>query len=454
MQKSFLLGVSVGESFAEYTLLSDSQPVAQKRAYLARESLKTSLMDFVSSHPECQPQKAFVSLRLPRRLLDFNMSGAVAHVTTDGFENWLNISSLGTRHLTNRELLFSLRERTLASGEIELPVSLEELDGIAEKIKLLGLKKVCLHFLHSAINPRNLEIASQFLQDKGLKVFAPSTAETPDEVRRWNKNALSATISGVFAERQQEIREALAETLSPDCVHFLDSTGKIFQQNDNQVVSSLFSASTALGLHLSGTEKADILYLGLESFLLISGTEWCKTWNSSWGPVNIPHLHTKELSIQPTSGITLNIFGRFDFSEHSEGWEPGPMFLGRGQKLSLIDLWAENSKFAKIQGLEERITPQGIQRFKNSFFALSKMGRANNNEVAHLIKEMHSLAMQRIAIEAILHRQRKKMIVTGPLAPVFANVFKKDPYTVVHTQDFSESQATALWGAKVLQESR
>lgn len=453
MQKSFLLGVSVGESFAEYTLLSESKPIAHKRAYLSRESLKQSLQQFISDHSESTPRQVFVSLRLPRKLLNFQLSGAVAHITTEGFEHWLNICSSGTQELTNKDLLFSLRERILADGTVELPLDLSELEGVAEKIKLKGVKKVCLHLLHSCTYPEHAKKAQALLEEKGLEVFLPEKSDSPDEVHRWNKNALNATISGIFADRKAELLEALSNTLSPDCIHFLTSEGKLLHHTAPQEVGSLFSASTAIGQSLSGTDKSDVLFLGLEHFLLISGSEWDKTWVSPWGPVEAPHLQTKELSIQPTSGITLNNFGRFDFAANQEGWEPGPMFLGRGQKLSLLDLWAENAKLATVQGLEDRISAQGIQRFKNSLYALSKISKSRDNEVSHLTKEMQSLALQRLAIEAIIHRQRKKMVVTGPLASVFSNVFKKDPYTVVVSQEFSESQAIALQGARALQET-
>lgn len=457
MQKSVQLGVSVGESFAEYTLLSNSEPIAQKRVYLAREGLKQSLSQFISVNLENKPHQAFVSLRLPKKLLDFELSGAVAHIATEGFEHWLNLSNKGARPLTDANLLFSIQERVRADGTIETPINLEQLESIAEKIKMMDSKKVCLHFLHSPINPENLKKAQAFLLEKGLEVFTPENSDSADEVKRWNKNALSATISGIYSESKAEIHEALQGTLTKDQIYFISSSGKLTSENKSedpsQEINNLFSAYTAIGTVFGGSEKSDILYLGLENFLLISGSEWVQTWSSPWGDVEVPHLKTVEIGIQPTSGITLNGFGRFDFSTTQEGWEPGPMFMGRGQKLSLLDLWAENSKLARVPGLEDRLSPQGIQRFKNAFYTLSKLSKAENNEVSQLSKGLQSLAMQRLAIEAVLHRQRKKMIVTGPLASVFANVFKKDPYSVINNQEFSESYATAIWGAQVLRET-
>lgn len=453
MQKSSLLGVSVGESFAEYTLLSDLKPVAQKRAYLARETIKQSLQQFLAENAEQAPAQAFISLRLPKKLLDFQLAGSVAHITTEGFTHWLNISSVGTRDLTDNELLFSVRERILSDGSIETPLSLEDLEAISEKMLAANCKKACLHFLHSAVNPQHVEQAQAFLLSKNIESFIPEKSDTPNEVTRWNKNALSATVSSIFEERTKEVLSALENTFAKNQIHFLDSAGQLSNEENPQNVGRMFASFTAMGLSLGGTEKADILYLGLENFLLISGTEWKQTWESPWGPVETPHLKTKELGLQPTSGIAFNTFGRFDFTSSQEGWEPGPMFMGRGQKLCLLDLWAENSKLTKIAGLEDRVVPQGIQRFKNSLFTLSKISKTKDSEVSSLTKEMQSLALQRLAIEAVLQRQRKKMIVTGPLAPVFANVFKKDPYAVVDNQEFCESYATALWGAKALQET-
>lgn len=62
-----------------------------------------------------------------------------------------------------------------------------------------------------------------------------------------------------------------------------------------------------------------------------------------------------------------------------------------------------------------------------------------------------SLTLQRLALESILHRRSKKMRVTGPLASVFANAFKKDAATTIEPLDFTESTATALCGLRSLQ---
>ncbi|MGZ3771090.1 MAG: hydantoinase/oxoprolinase N-terminal domain-containing protein [Bdellovibrio sp.] len=452
MQNSFLLGVSIGESFAEYSLLHDAEPVAEKRVYLSRENLKNSLQQFVLELGDKKPAFAFISFRLPKKLLSFYLTGSVAHVTTEGFEQWLNICGKSTNTLTNKELLFSVSERTLADGTIEKALNLSDLEPIAEKLKLTECKKVCLHFLHSSMNSTHVDMAGAFFQEKGFEVFIPEKTDNPHEVSRWNKNILNATVSGVFADRKADVLSALEGVIEAKNIFFLDSDGNLLMDEKPSKLGSLFSSSTALGLYFS-KQKASVLYLGLENFMLISSSSWTSLWESPWGTVEVPHLKIKELNIQPTLGIGLNGFSRFDFTTHQEGWEPGPMFLGRGQKLSLLDLWAENNKLIHLPGLKDRFSAQGIQRFKNSLYALSKISSTKDTELDHLTKEMQSLTLQRLAIEALLHRESEKLIVTGPLANVFGNAFKKDANTTIDSQGFRESQATALFGFKALQET-
>lgn len=450
MQNSCVLGINVGESFAEYSLLSGANPLAQKRVYLARESLKHTLQTFLSENAAQKPEKAFVSLRIPKRLLDHHLGGAVAHVTTEGFEHWLELSGKN-RELTQKDLIFSVRERVLADGTLEIPLTPSDVEAIAAKLVLMDCKSVCLHFLHSHVNPANLHQALEIFKAQGLEVFVPSQDSANTEVERWNKNALNATITSVFTDFKKELLTTLGESVSEDQVFFLNSQGHAQTSQQAQALDGYFSSLTALGKTFGEPHQADVLHLGLESFTLISSEGVSTRWESEWGPVAMPHLPTHNLGIQPTLGLALNIFGHFDFSAAPDGWEPGPMFLGRGQKLGLLDMWAENSKLTALAGLADRVSPQGIQRSKNTLFALSKGSRVRNTDVSQLTKELQSLTLQRLALESILHRRAKKMRVTGPLAVVFANAFKKDAATTIEPLDFAESTATALCGLRSLQ---
>lgn len=452
MQNTSVLGINVGESFAEYSLLNGVKPIAQKRVYLARESIKQTLLSFLNENASEKPQSAFVSLKIPRKLLDYHLSGAVAHITTEGFEHWLELAG-SRKEVTQKDLIFSVRERVLADGSIEIPMDGADIEAIAAKLLMMDCKRVCLHFLHSQVNASNLNSAFEILTARGFEVFLPAPETQSNEVERWNKNALNATITSVFNERKNEILEALQDSLGEDKIYFLNSQGQAEPVKNVQALDGYFSSLTALGKIYGRPQDADILHLGLEGFTLICSEGLSTRWDSDWGPVAMTHLPTHSLGIQPTLGVQLNIFGHFDFTASQDGWEPGPMFLGRGQKLSLLDMWAENAKLTALPGLSDRFSPPGIQRAKNSLFALAKSSRLRNTDVGQLTKEMQSLTLQRLALESILHRHSQKMRVTGPLAYVFANAFKKDSHTTIEPHDFHESMATAICGVRSLQES-
>lgn len=449
MQNSFMLGVSVGESFAEYCVLEGSKTLAAKRAYLSRENLKNSLQQFVSTHKDKQIAKAFVSLRISEKLLDYQLSGAVAHVTTEGFEHWLKLRGCAGAALTSEEMHFSLRERIQADGKIVTTLATEELEAIAAKLQMMGIKKVCLHLLHAAINPAHEKAASDYFVSQGLEVFLPEKTENQDEITRWRKNALNATISSLFTEIKKDLHEALNGFVKPEDIYFVDSEGQAFQNETSKGIDSLFASYSALGLQYAD-KKCDVLHLGLEDFVLISPQKWNDTWQSPWGFVENRTIAMKPLSIQPTLGIELNALKHFDFNKQNEGWEPGPMSLGRGQKPTMIDLWSENSKFTKAEGLKDRLVAAGVQKFKNALFTLSKVSGSRDKEIGTVIKELQSLAIQKVAMEALLFRNNKKILVTGPLADLFANGFKKDSNCTVASEDFSEARAVVVIGQKAL----
>lgn len=446
MQKSFLLGISVGESFAEFALLSGDKAVALKRIYFSRDNLKTNLQQFLQENSASKPEKAFISLRLPKRLLDFRLSGPAAHLTTAGFEDWLNICGKSLP-LTEQSLVFPVQERLSANGEVVTALDIEHLREVSVKIKEAHCSKVCIHFLHANKNPVHEEQAKNFFLEQGFEVFTPASTDD-SEVLRWNKNSLNATVSGVLNERKEEIFAGLDGVVEKENIFLMNSEGHTTPHSSSHPIGDFFSASTAMALAYGAKNKSDILYLGLECFTFIYADEWNNTWQSPWGPVAAKHARMEELEIQPTACIGLNDFGHFDFENTVTGWEPGPMLLGRGQKPTLMDLWAENPKLQALESLQERVNATGVQRFKNALFAMSKISSMKDSDVPKLSKDLQSLSLQRLAMEAFLKRQTQKLLIMGPLASVFGNAFKKDKNAIVFTEEFHESMALALCGAR------
>ena len=83
-------------------------------------------------------------------------------------------------------------------------------------------------------------------------------------------------------------------------------------------------------------------------------------------------------------------------------------------------------------------------------FALSKVSNTREKELPSVSKELQSLAIQKIAMEALMFRHSKDLLVTGPLVELFANGFKKDTKASVSSDEFAQSRAVALLGQSAL----
>jgi N-methylhydantoinase A len=444
MQTVNVLGMSLGESFVEFALLSDSKVIATKRSYLPRENLKSSLQAFLEAQKQHTLSEAYISLRVPQKMFDSRLGGMVATISTEGFEHWTLLQESKLEVNAEKDLQFSIKERIGADGQVIEALRTEDLEAIAEKLTAATCKRVCLQFLHASLFPQHQNAARDFFTAKGFEVFCPTPSDNPNETSRWKTHSLNALAGSVFTEIKQEVMTILETKLTPEHIHFVNSSGRLEKSEDTKALSGQLAHLTALAA-MAKDPKKDYLYLGLEGFYLIHPAERKTQWNSKWGAIELSHFDFEELDVHPTQKIDLNQFGRLDFSNEKECWEPGPMMLGRGQKPTLIDLWSENPRLTEIETFTDRLAPAGQTRFKNTLMALNKVNNSNA-EVSSLMKNLQSLAVQKLVMEVILKKKNSKVQVIGPLSALFANGFKKDTQTTIDTQEHAEATALALWG--------
>jgi N-methylhydantoinase A len=255
---------------------------------------------------------------------------------------------------------------------------------------------------------------------------------------------LNASISGTFLELKEQIEEGCKDFLGVDRIYYLSARKKVFQNEKQERLGSLFSTRTAI---VDG-ESHGLLYLGLEKFSWISA-ETENFWKSPWGLVELQHPVCVDLQIQPTCLIDLNIFGEMDFSAKVEGYEPGPMCMGRGQKPTLLDLYAEDAPLKSMPGVGERLSATGIQRFKSTLQALAKITKASKSlEHERLGQQLRDLALQRLALEVNL-QNASTVQVRGPLAALLGPGLKKlFPHWHIDGENFEDSLAVAVSGCR------
>jgi N-methylhydantoinase A len=421
------LALYVGESFAEAHLSHNQKTVHFHRWYLGKEGLKGGLQKLLQETGVQKLEKAFVASRFPEKIFSYRLGGSVAVLTTKGFENWPAARQPGHAKvgpLSSMDLLFPIDERTNAHGVQEKELSAETITEVMEKLKLKQAKRVCIHFLNAGKNPANQEKMKTALLAENLEVFIPDThSPQTDEAALWRKNILNASLSGTFEEIQEEIHGALKAFLPEgQRASFVSGEGHLFDKENQHRLSSLWGAPHLWARNLKRDGKFDILYLGLEQFTLLHPEKRNSTWQSPWGKVHNAQVKTRILSLQPTTSIEMTPWNELGFSKTNVGFEPGPMFMGRGQVPALLDLWAAET--AGIKGVEERHSAQGMQKFKNQIWALNKSTAHPLDSEDKMILSLRHTALQKMALDILLHAEHKKILCLGALAPLFGKELK------------------------------
>ncbi len=422
--------LQVGLSFADLGLFENKTLKAHRRFYLPQEPLGAALKKFWLENGT--PEKLFVSSRFLEKILDAKLGGTVAQVVTSGFETWailrqpvlpdrFDIKPYRQEPLASQELIFGLSERIDHQGHVVKPVEISELEFINSKLKLMGVKRVCVNLLFSHQNPTHQEQVAKYFLEQGFEVLAATRCEnSSDEMPAWRRNVINACLSGAFSEHLEDIKKSWPDHEVQ--ISFLSRTGEGFVEDKNQIAGSLFSWTHVLAESLKN-QADQVLYLGLESWSLISTKHKAEYWKSPWGLIEgkIPLLH--QLDVQPTQEVSSGFWGGIQFSKKELGYEPGPMAFGRALKPTVFDVLNEKHKLPVTQ-----IQPHGAQKFKDHLTAMIKnIPELSHTNVEKLTQSLIDHLVQMLSIECHFktHKETKKTVLTGVFAPFFHPLLQK-----------------------------
>ncbi len=428
------LALYIGESFVEAHLFHNQKSLHFNRWHLDKEGFKSGLQKFFLESGVKTISKAIVASRFIEKIFSYRLGGSVATLTTKGFESWpsarqpINLAiNQKVGPLSSIELVFAVDERCTAQGEISKEVSDEEIAELVEKLRQKQAKRICIHLLNAHKNPHNQNKLKEALLKENFEIFVPTfDSENTDEVSRWRKNILNASLSGTFEEVQAELNEGLKDFLPEgQRASFISAEAAAFDKESDQRLSSLWGSYSvwAHNLKRQYSDKIDILYLGLEQFCLLNPEKKIQIWKSPWGEVHAPQVQNHLLCLQPTTAIEISPWGELSFSQAALGYEPGPMFMGRGQIPTLLDLWED--KTSTIKGIAERYSAQGVQKFRNQLLALNKTSSQQLDSVESTLPHLRQLALHKLTVDIALRAENTKIICMGALAPLFAPELKK-----------------------------
>ena len=452
---SMTLGVFIGESFAELTLADTitKEKIDFQRWYLPRTSLKAFLTKYIAEKEIKKIDQVFVAHRYLEKLFNLRIGGSVAQLVTVGFENVLNFESPSNSDLplwpqkapsvSSSDLVFSVNEKVDSEGNLQKEIDSTELEHISAKLKLMEVKRVCLHFHNSRVNKHNLSIAAKTFEAAGFDVFIPEFVSENNEFQCWRKNLVEAALTGTFVEIQEELKLTLSPVVEENKIYYLDSDLKWFQQEKTKRIGSIVALEN-LWMKIFPTilnlkEEFDVFHFGLENFSLIQN-KMCN-WETVWGKLPITSYRRADFQLQPTQSLKLSDNNELVIDKKELTFEPGPVTMGRGVVPCIYD----------VLNYSEQLATDLKEKLKRSLQALIRSSQSGSTAEQSLgLLKKNILNLLAAHVEFNRSAKSKQIIVYGYMAEKNEKDLKQHSYfsklLYVSETTWPKSFLITLWG--------
>lgn len=447
------LGFHIGFNFVEAFALIENKPI-EKRYFLSEFTEEAAISDFVTNLPPHKINTAYLTTKWPERILQKKIGTDIALLVTEGFQNWPNIRQPAfdkryrrqperTQSVIGGDFIFGLSERVNAQGKILKEPTKDEIDFLDAKLKLMGVKTIALGFLHSNQNPKNELLVEKEFLDRGYKVLCSHKNSTKDnEVARWWRSVLDAYVVDVFEEQRCKIADCLKQKNID--LKLLSNRGRAFEKEEAFYFCSNYAKTNCLSEYYS--KHSQLLYLGLEDFILIKPQKYEKIYQSSFGPVGIHHVQQERLSLQPTQVISPDEWKLFHYIDEELGFEPGPMVLGKSLTPCLLDLLFVNGQLNKFESLKDYIRPNSKSRILEALYTFARESEFENR-LDDFIELMMDVTYKKMAIQLAKLVDSKELTIIGPLAsiigPELKNRLSKVKIKMEKSTEFIDAKVTA-----------
>ena len=347
----------------------------------------------------------------------------LAFVTTAGFEDLLEIgrqnrpslydwSATRPEPLAPRELRFGLKERMLASGEVEMALTAEAADRLARELKAADVESVAVCLLHSYANPAHERLVGERLRAAGLDVSLSSEI-SPEyrEYERASTTAVNAYVAPLMRRYLGELeRRADAQVrvfqssggVIPASVAGVQAVHTVLSGPAGGLVGAVQAARAAgservISFDMGGTSTDVALYDGALPFTNETELGGCA--------IRVSMLDIHSVGAGGGSIAYLDSGGALRVGPHSAGAVPGPACYGVGDEITVTD----------ANALLGRIDPErflggamrlDLERARSRMTALAAQAGSSVEELARAILDVANSNMERAIRRISVERGR------------------------------------------------
>jgi N-methylhydantoinase A len=285
-----------------------------------------------------------------------------ALVTTRGFRDVLaigrgnrpdlyNLRSEPSAPFVPRNLRFEATERMDAKGRVRIPLSLGEVDVIADQLSYADVEAVAVVFLHAYVNPEHEVVAASRLRERLQRVPVIASHEVSRQWREYERSntaVLSAYVQPITSRYLANLGGALVREGLGCPSYCMQSNGGIAAFSAAETAPLVLVESGPAG-GVAGAVRIgealgekDILYLDVggttaKCSLVRDGRPMLKSdYKLEWTrlrpgyPVQLPVVDIVEIGAGGGSIARIDKVGTLRVGPESAGADPGPACYGRG----------------------------------------------------------------------------------------------------------------------------
>lgn len=285
-----------------------------------------------------------------------------ALVTTRGFRDVLEIARQKRPHLYDlrqpkveplvpRRLRFEVTERVLASGDIAMPLSEQEVQSVIRKLCEEGMEAVAVCFLHSYRNPRHELEAVKTIRENLPGVYACCSSEVLPEFREYERmmvTVLNAYLGPIVSQYVANVKEKLFESGIRGVVSIVQSNGGVmtsevaFQKPAYLILSGPSSgvagaAKISKGAGFPNAIAFDMGGTSTDVSLIVDGRIPITSGREIAGlPCRTPMVDVESVGAGGGSVAWVDEGNLLKVGPQSTGADPGPAAYGKGGDLPTV----------------------------------------------------------------------------------------------------------------------
>ncbi|CTQ50643.1 hydantoinase/oxoprolinase family protein [Jannaschia donghaensis] len=367
---SVRLGVDIGGTFTDVVLEADGTQVSTKvlTTHAAPEQAIIAGMHEVCDRAGIAPGdigQIIHGTTLATNALIERRGAKTALITTQGFRDVIEMRTESRfeqydlnltlpEPLLPRQMRFTVPERVNAKGEVMIPLNMDAVEDVIDRIAEAGFESVAIGLIHSYLNPRHERDIRAALAARLPDVAVSISSEVSPQMReyeRFNTVVANAYIKPLMSSYLGRLEDRLAGEGVGCRIFLMHSGGGIISIRNAadfpvRLVESgpaggaVFAAHIAARHGLNNVVSFDMGGTTAKICLIKSQTprtsrvfEVARTYRFKKGsgmPISIPVIDMVEIGAGGGSLARLDTMNQIRVGPESAGSEPGPACYGRG----------------------------------------------------------------------------------------------------------------------------